>query len=148
MPHISRPISITRQLKYKPNTPSYFTAHFTTLVFDWPIINENSNRSLQDAEAKYFRLDTSLQIWIVLKVHLSFVQNRKSFWIGWGKRKTIGFRLNLEEQSEDVEGIAAFLPVHTQGNAPMAGPTYNSVSFNLRSISTSSNCRSKFHYML
>ena len=48
------------------------------------------------------------------------MQNRESFWIGWGRRKTIGFGLKLEDQSKDEEGITAFLPVYTQGNAPMA----------------------------
>jgi hypothetical protein len=76
---------------------------------------------LEDAEAKYFTPETSVQVWIGLKVRLSLVEHGESFWIGWGRRKTIGFGLKLEEQSEDEEGITAFLPVYTQGNAPMAG---------------------------
>ena len=76
---------------------------------------------MEDAETKYFSLETSVQVWIGLKARLSLVQNGESFWIGWGRRKTIGFGLKLEEQSEDEEGVTAFLPVYTQGNAPMTG---------------------------
>lgn len=77
---------------------------------------------MEDAEAKYFGVETSVQVyWIGLKIRLSRMQNRESFWIGWGRRKTIGFVLKLEEQSEDDQGITSYLPVHTQDNVPMAG---------------------------
>ena len=54
-------------------------------------------------------------------MRLSQVQNGETFWVGWGRRKSIGYGLRLEEQSEDAQGAAIYLPVYSQGNNPLGG---------------------------
>lgn len=90
-------------------------------MFECAVANENRDRLLDDAEAKHFHENTSIQVWVGLKVRLSQVQRGETFWIGWGRRRGIGYGLKLEEQSEDESGVATFLPVYTQGNVPLLG---------------------------
>ena len=73
-------------------------------MFECAVSNETLNRLLEDAEAKHFHINTSIQLWLGLKVRLSQVENGETFWIGWGRRKSIGYGLRLEEQSEDAQG--------------------------------------------
>jgi hypothetical protein len=56
-----------------------------------------------------------------LKVRLSRVQNGETFWLGWGRMKSIGHGLRLEEQSEDTQGGSTYLPVYSQNNNPLVG---------------------------
>jgi hypothetical protein len=51
-------------LKYQPNT----TQHYPTFVFEIVITNEGRDRLLTDANDKYFDTDTSVQVWLGLKV--------------------------------------------------------------------------------
>jgi hypothetical protein len=60
-------------------------------------------------EAKYFGVDTSVQMWIGIEIWLSKVPYGKSFWIGWGRRN-IGYGLKLEEQSEADKGLTIHFP--------------------------------------
>jgi len=76
---------------------------------------------LEDADEKHFHVNTSIAIWLGLKILLSQTQGGETFWIGWGRRKVIGYGLKLEEQSEDENGIATFLPIYSQGNVPLIG---------------------------
>jgi hypothetical protein len=90
-------------------------------VFECAVTNENRDRLLDDAEAKHFHVNTSIQVWLGLKVRLSEVQHGETFWIGWGRRRSIGYGLKLEEQSEDEHGAATFLPVFTPGDVTLPG---------------------------
>lgn len=105
------------QLKYRP----YSQSPYPTFVFECAVSNENRNRLLDDAEAKHFHANTSIQVWLGLKVCLSQVQDGETFWVGWGRRKSIGYGLKLEEQAEDGYGVATYLPVYRQGNVPLIG---------------------------
>jgi hypothetical protein len=91
------------------------------MVFEVAETHESRDRLLEDAEAKYFGIQTSIQVWVGLKIRLSSVANGETFWFGWGRRRTIGFGLKLEEQTEDAEGFTCYLPVHTPANAPLVG---------------------------
>ncbi len=105
------------QVKYQPNSQS----HYPTMVFEVAVTNESRDRLLEDADAKYFGVETSVQIWVGLKIRLSRVANGETFWFGWGRRKIKGFGLKLEEETEDDQGFSCYLPVHTQANAPLVG---------------------------
>ena len=52
---------------------------------------------------------------------LSQVRGGETFWVGWGRRKSIGYGLKLEEQAEDEYGVTAYLPVYSPGNVPLIG---------------------------
>ena len=117
IPHNLPPPSRHNQLKYRPNSQS----PYPTFVFECAVTDENRDRLLDDAEAKHFHVNTSIQVWLGLKVRLGQVQHRETFWIGWGKRRSIGYGLKLEEQSEDEHGVATFLPVYTADNAVLLG---------------------------
>ena len=55
---------------------------YPTFVFECAVTNENRDRLLDDAETKHFHVNTSIQIWLGLKVRLSEVQHGETFWIG------------------------------------------------------------------
>lgn len=111
------PPSRHNQLKYRPNSQS----PYPTFVFECADSNENRDRLLNDAEAKHFHINTSIEVWLGLKVCLSPVQGGETFWIGWGRRKNMGYGLKLEEQSEDEHGMASYLPVYGQDNVVLIG---------------------------
>jgi hypothetical protein len=58
-------------------------------------------------------------VWIGLKVKLNGNRDSGEFWLGWGRRRLVGWGLRMEEQTEDVNGITTFLPIRTQ--IPMIG---------------------------
>ena len=109
--------SCHNRLKFRPNS----TSPYPTFVFECAVTNENLDRLLDDAETKHFHGNTSIRVWLGLKVHLSKVQHGETFWIGWGRRRSIGYGLKLEEQSEDEDGVATFLPVYTSDNVRLLG---------------------------
>lgn len=108
-------------LKYRPGSRSIFP----TLVFECAITHKSRERLLTDADEKHFHINTSIALWIGLKIKLNADQTAGSFWMGWGKRRTIGWGLRLVEQSEDVNRAATFLPVRSQVplNGGLAIPT-------------------------
>ena len=90
IPHNLPPPSRHNQLKYRPNSQS----PYPTFVFECAVTDENRDRLLDDAEAKHFHVNTSIQVWLGLKVRLGQVQHGETFWIGWGKRRS--YRIWLE----------------------------------------------------
>jgi hypothetical protein len=99
----------TRQngLKFQPGTGQLFP----TLCFEVSVSNEDRDRLLSDAEEKYFAADTSVGVWVGLKIILE-LSGGETFWCGWGRRKETGSGLRLVDQTEDQEGFACFIPVH------------------------------------
>jgi hypothetical protein len=66
-------------------------------------------------EEKQFHINTSIMVWVGLKVKLNATQNSGSFSLGWGRRtRAIGWGLRLEEQTENLNGVTTFLPIHSQ----------------------------------
>jgi hypothetical protein len=57
-------------------------------------------------------------VWIGLKVKLNANHDSGDFWLGWGRRRAIGSGLRLEEQTEDVNDVATFFPIHIQNPLP------------------------------
>ena len=102
-------------LKYRPDSQSIYP----TMVFECAVTYESSERLLPDAEEKYFNINTNIMLWIGLKVMLNANQDSGEFWLGWGRRRAIGWGLRLEEQPEDANGVVTFLPIHSQ--IPLAG---------------------------
>jgi|SRR5579859_3239043 len=96
-------------LKYRPNSDSIFP----TTVFECAVTNESRDRLLSDADEKHFSINTSIMVWIGLKVKLNADRNSGTFWLGWGRRRAIGWGLRLMEQSEDDAGNATFLPIRS-----------------------------------
>jgi hypothetical protein len=85
---------------------------FPTLVFDVAVTNESRTRLLEDAEQKYFSANTSVNVWVGLKVDITRPGQEKS-WVGWRCRQGAGYGLHVMQQSEgDGSGTAACLPVH------------------------------------
>src|SRR5579859_6161115 len=80
---------------------------FPTLVFDVAVTNES-----RTTEQKYFSANTSVNVWVGLKVDITRPGQEKS-WVGWGCRQGAGYGLHVMQQSEgDGSGTAACLPVH------------------------------------
>jgi hypothetical protein len=92
------------RLMYQPNT----FCHFPTIVYEVVVTNENRNRLLSDANDKYFSVHTSVAIWVGVKIDLT----QNLFWAGWGRRNLNGTGMRLEEQTEDANGVASYLPVY------------------------------------
>ena len=89
------------------------------MVFECAVTHESRERLLSDAEEKHFHINTSIMVWVGLKVRLNANQNSGDFWLGWGRRRAIGWGLRVEEQTEDANGDSIFLPIHTQ--IPLVG---------------------------
>jgi hypothetical protein len=79
-------------------------------VFKAAATNENRERMLADASEKYFHPDATAQCWIGIKNDLT----SGTFLEGWSRR--------LIQQSEDGEGITAFLQYNAIPLVPLAGP--------------------------
>jgi hypothetical protein len=64
-------------------------------------------------------------VWIGVKVRLNADRKSGIFWLGWGRRRAIGWGLRLVEQSEDDAGNATFLPIrsHLPFNGGLNVPT-------------------------
>ena len=101
MPQASRHNGI----KLRPNTGS----PFPTFVIEISISYEDRDRLLTDAETKHFHDNTSIFVWLGIKVR--WRDSGDDFWMGWGRRQAIGYGLKLEEQTEDVNGVATHFPV-------------------------------------
>jgi hypothetical protein len=80
---------------------------YPTIVFEVAVSNQERNRLLNDADTKIFSVHTSIAIWVGLKVDL----HNNVFWAGWGRRSLTGSGIRLEEQTEDENGVASFLPI-------------------------------------
>ena len=91
------------------------------MVFECAVSHESKECLLSDAEEKHFNV-TGIVVWIGLKVKLNANQDSGDFWLGWGRRREIGWGLKLDEQTEDANGVATFLPIHSQ-NALTGGLT-------------------------
>lgn len=89
------------------------------MVFECAITHESRERLLSDAEEKHFNINTSIMVWIGLKVRLNANKDSGDFWLGWGRRRAIGWGLRLVEQTEGANGVSTFSPIHTQN--PLAG---------------------------
>ena len=84
------------------------------MVFECAVTHESGERLFSEAEQKHFNVNTNITVWIGLKVKLNANQSSGDFWLGWGRRRAIGWGLRLEEQTEDANGVTTFLPIHTQ----------------------------------
>jgi hypothetical protein len=71
------------------------------------VTHENRQRLLPDASEKYFHANTSVAVWFGVKIDIA----NNVFWAGWGRRANRGFGLHLEQQTEDKNGVTAFLAV-------------------------------------
>lgn len=100
-------------IKLRPNTGS----PFPTFVIEIAISNEDRDRLLTDAETKHFHVNTSIFVWLGIKVRLR--NSGDDFWMGWGRRRAIGYGLKLEEQTEDANGVATYFPVKSM--VPLVG---------------------------
>jgi hypothetical protein len=89
------------------------------MVFECAVNYESFTNLLDDADKKYFHGNSSIQIWIGLKLRLGSGTGSK-FWMGWGQRGGLGHGLNLREQTEDDRGQATFLDVNTPPSQPLA----------------------------
>src|ERR1700738_811593 len=104
------PPSRHNNLKFRPHSQSIYP----TTVFECAVTHESRERLLADAEEKHFHVNTSIMVWFGLKVKVNATQNCGGFCLGWGMRGAIGWRLRLEEQTEDHNGITTFLPMTIQ----------------------------------
>lgn len=84
-------------------------------MFQCALTHEFSERFLSDAEEKHFNINTSIMVWIGLKVKSNLNQNSGNFWLGRG--------LRLEEQTEDANGVATFLPITISHQRQPGPPT-------------------------
>lgn len=100
-------------LKYQPNTRK----HYPTFVFEIAFTNESQNHLSTDANDKYFNADTSVQVWLGLKID----RTNNLFWAGWGRRNANGTGLWLIEQTEDNRGVATYLPVYPNPGIALPG---------------------------
>jgi hypothetical protein len=103
------------QLKYQPNT----TKHFPSVVFECAVTHENMERLLNDAHEKHFHINSSVAVWIGLKIRLR-ANNGHDFWMGWGDRGRLGYGLDLREQTESPTGEATFVSVNAPNGKPLA----------------------------
>src|SRR5271156_1978557 len=101
------------RLMYQPNTQQ----HYPSLVFEVAVASENRERLLTDAADKYFNANTSVAVWMGLKIDMG----NNTFWAGWGRRANAGFGLHLEQQTEDQNAMSTYSPVHPQPQAPIPG---------------------------
>jgi hypothetical protein len=108
------PPSRHNSLKFRPHSQSIYP----TTVFECAVTHQSRERLLADAEEKHFHVNTSIMVWIGLKVKLNATQNGGGFWLGWGRRRVIGCGLRLEEQTEDLNGDTTFLPIQSQNPLP------------------------------
>lgn len=83
------------------------------MVFEYAVTHESRERLLSDAKEKHF-INTSIMVWIGLKVKLNEKQDSGDFWLRWRRRRAIGSGLRLKQQTEDANGFAIFVPIHTQ----------------------------------
>src|SRR5271154_5896410 len=97
-------------LMFQSNTQQ----HYPSLVFEVAVTHENRERLLTDASDKYFNPNTSVAVWVGVKVDIA----NNAFWAGWGRRANNGFGLRLEEQTEDNNGVTAFLPLNPPSLIP------------------------------
>jgi hypothetical protein len=100
-------------LMYQPNA----FKHFPTLVYEVAVTNESRNRLLTDASDKYFSVHTSVAIWFGVKIDLA----QNAFWARWGRRNLNGTGMRLEEQTENANGVASYLPVYPYPAAALPG---------------------------
>jgi hypothetical protein len=100
-------------IKPRPNTGT----PYPTFVIEIAISNEDRDRLLADAETKHFHDNTSIFVWLGINVRLR--SSGDDFWMGWGRRRAIGYGLKLEEQTEDANGVATYLPVKLR--SPLVG---------------------------
>lgn len=100
-------------LMYQPGT----FQHFPSLVYEVAVANEERERLLDDAANKMFSVHTSIACWIGLKIDLG----NNVFWMGWGRRRLTGSGMRLEEQTEDDQSTAAYLPIYPYPQAALAG---------------------------
>jgi hypothetical protein len=98
-------------LLFQPSTQR----HYPSLVFDVAVAHENRQRLLSDASEKYFHANTSVAVWVGVKIDIA----NNVFWAGWGRRANHGIGLRLEQQTEDKNGVSAFLAVNA--SAPIPG---------------------------
>ena len=91
-------------LMWQPNT----FRHFPTIVFEVTVTNESRNRLLGDANDKYFSVHMSVAVWFGVKIDLA----QNTFWAGWGRRNLNGTGMRLQEQTEDANAVASYLPVY------------------------------------
>ena len=105
----------TRQncLKYQPGT----LKHYPSFVFEVAVSHEDRERLLTDANDKYFNGNTSVQVWLGIKLDLV----NKIFWAGWGQRNLSSVGMRLMEQTEDNAGVTTFLPVYPYPVIPLVG---------------------------
>jgi hypothetical protein len=94
------------------------TELFPSFVFEIAVMNEDRERLLMDANDKYLSEETSVQVWWGVKLDISTPDSFR-FWTGWGMRSLSGMGLKLEQQTEDGQGVSAFLPLYT--NVPLSG---------------------------
>src|SRR5579859_1778135 len=78
----------------KPGTirPNYLGTPFPTVVFDVAHQNETWSQFIADAGRKAFSINTTIQIWIGIKIyphHLRAI---------WGRRKNAGHGMTIGEQ--------------------------------------------------
>lgn len=100
-------------IKLRPDT----NTPYPTFVIEIAVSNEDRYRLLTDAETKYFHINTSICVWLGIKVRLK--NSGDDFWMGWGRRRAIGYGLRLEQQTEDADGVTTYFPVKSQ--TPLVG---------------------------
>jgi hypothetical protein len=103
--HLPEP-STQNRLRLQPNG-----AYYPTLVLEVAVSNEDRARLLNDACRTHFTDKTSVNVWVGIKIDKT-VAGEELFWIGWGRRKSVGTGLQLEQQTEDGMGQVAFLRVN------------------------------------
>ena len=97
-------------LLFQPTTQR----HYPSLVFDVAVTHENRQRLLTDVSEKYFHTNTSVAVWVGVKIDIA----NNVFWAGWGRRASQGFGLRLEQQTEDKKSVTAFLAVNAPAPIP------------------------------
>ena len=102
------PPSRNNNIKIRPGSYS----SYPTFVFEIAYANEDRERLLRDADEKHLSPNTSVNVWLGIKVQTS--TTGITFWAGWGRRKLVGNGLHLEEQTQDANGVSAYYPVQTE----------------------------------
>jgi hypothetical protein len=102
------------KLTYQPNS----SRSYPSVVFECAVNQESLTKLLDDADEKYFHSNSSVQVWIGLKLRLGNGTGPK-FWIGWGQSGDLGHGLNLREQTEDNRGQATTLDMNTHPGQPL-----------------------------
>lgn len=94
------------------------TQHFPSFMVEVAYNNESPEQLISDANVKYFTVDTSVQVWLGIKIFHNDDPAERKFWAIWGVRSLFGVGMIHNATTIDGNGFEAMLNVE---GGPVAG---------------------------